>query len=135
MLGAFFIGKKEAFMSNNSIMLDPILVTTHDNPAPITIGGVPYYPGPSFNISYEGPINIRVKPVNLKAGQVGLVNLAEFTINIRNIDGQINQYNAQLSKDDIYQSISDAKKWLDEYILDFENSREIEVYIELLEEA
>ncbi|MFU2088968.1 colicin-like pore-forming protein [Avibacterium avium] len=121
-------------MSNESHTSDPVIVIRiPSTPAPITIDGKPYYPGPSFGVSYETPPHIVVKPVNLQLGRVGLVNLAEFTIKIRDIDGVIEQYNAQLSKSEIHSTISEAKKWLDEYALDFENSREIEVYIEMLE--
>ncbi|OOF68303.1 colicin-like pore-forming protein [Rodentibacter caecimuris] len=122
-------------MSNDTIMLDPIIVTPNDNPPPITIGGKPYYPGPSFGVFPDLPPHIVIKPLNLKLGQAGLVNLAEFAIKIRDVDGTINRYNAQLSRAEISQAILEARKWLDEYALDFENSREIEVYIEALESA
>ncbi|OOF84655.1 hypothetical protein BKG93_06745 [Rodentibacter ratti] len=122
-------------MSNDTIMLDPIIVTPNDNPPPITIGGKPYYPGPSFGVFLDLPPHIVIKPLNLKLGQAGLVNLAEFTLKIRDVEGTINRYNAQLSRAEISQAILEARKWLDEYALDFENSREIEVYIEALESA
>ncbi|MDG6894539.1 hypothetical protein A6A20_02605 [Volucribacter amazonae] len=115
--------------------LEPIFVISSDDPAPITIGGKPYYPGPSFNISYEVPAHIIVKPIDLKLGRVGLVNLAEFTIKIRDIDNNINSYKAQLSRDEINSAILDAKTWLEIYALDFESSKEIEFYIEILESA
>lgn len=122
-------------MSKDVMMLDPIIVTPRDKPAPITIGGEPYYPKRSFRVFEAIPPHIVTRPVNLQLGNVGLVNLAEFSIKINDINGAIKRYNASLSKDEISLAILEAEEWLDKYALDFENSREIEIYIEVLEEA
>lgn len=122
-------------MSNDTLMLDPIIVKPDYKPAPITIGGKPYYPGPSFGVSYDMPAHVVIKPVNLQQGQVGLVNLAEFSIKIRDLNGAIDKYHAQLSKSELHKTISEAKNWTNKYALDFENGQEIEVYIAILESA
>lgn len=122
-------------MSNNSIVLDPIIVKPDYKPSPITIGGKPYYPGPSFGISLEVPAHVVLKPVDLKIGRVGLINLAEFSIKIRDLNGSIVKYKAQLSKSEVQKLLLEAREWFNKYALDFEKGQEIEVYINTLENA